>query len=645
MVENNKQQQRTSRLFVDEKLIIDINREDLFEYENCFKSLDKDKSGCIDAAELLSAFHSMGYRDMTENDAKSIIKEVDLNNNQKVEYSEFIMMMKKFKGMGMTDKFTKIVNKEGQTQFKVEGAGSYSTFSEEERTAYVKVINSVLANDPDCQSLLPINPNSMDLFPSLKNGIILCKLVNVAQPGTIDERVINKEKNMNVFLCTQNLKLALASCKSVGVKVIGIDTFTFLKENYVLILGVIWQLIKVILLANVDIKHHPELIKLLNPGEELADFLKNSPESILKRWFNYHLKKAEHPNTLNNFNKDLMDCEKYTILLNQLNPNKCDKSALDESDILKRGEKVLENAKKLGANSYITPQDIKNGHEKLNLMFVAEIFNNFHGLEELSKEEQEAYDSAKLLDDDVEGTREERAFRMWMNSLGLDDDLYVNNLYEDCRSGVLLLKVIDKVKPGSVNWKKVENPPKNNFAKQINCNEAIDSCKLLGVNTTTTRGKDIFDANRKLILGIVWQLMKASTLQVLGNKTEKDIIAWVNTMVKLDPPIKAFDDKRLKTSIILLDIMHVIEPRAIDWEIVKKEDSPEALENNAKYAISVARKLGAAIFCVWEDISEVKAKMLLTFCASLYHIHTIEEKLNKEKKIVGGNDINVGLDA
>jgi plastin-1 len=39
--------------------------------------------------------------------------------------------------------------------------------------------------------------------------------------------------------------------------------------------------------------------------------------------------------------------------------------------------------------------------------------------------------------------------------------------------------------------------------------------------------------------------------------------------------------------------------------------------NNAKYCISVARKLGATIFCLPEDLVEVKPKMILTFVGAL----------------------------
>ena len=38
---------------------------------------------------------------------------------------------------------------------------------------------------------------------------------------------------------------------------------------------------------------------------------------------------------------------------------------------------------------------------------------------------------------------------------------------------------------------------------------------------------------------------------------------------------------------------------------------------NAKYAISCARKIGAAVFLLWEDIVEVKPKLLMTFFGAI----------------------------
>jgi hypothetical protein len=126
---------------------------------------------------------------------------------------------------------------------------------------------------------------------------------------------------------------------------------------------------------------------------------------------------------------------------------------------LKKAEHVIKNAEKLGVPALVRPSDITSGNVKLNTVFVASIFNTKHGLEELTEEE---YKSAQFLDDDIEGTRDERAFRLWINSLDIED-LYVTNLYEEARDGLLLLKVIHKLDNTVVDWKKVDKHPNNKF--------------------------------------------------------------------------------------------------------------------------------------------------------------------------------------
>jgi plastin-1 len=146
--------------------------------------------------------HSLGYRDLTEHDISKIISEIDLNNDKKIQFSEYLEMMKSFKS-GKQTTLTKLTKKSGANVFQVtDTTGSFSTFSEEERSAYVKIINTVLASDNYCKKYLPINPDSMDVFPSLTDGVILCKLINCAYPGTIDERAINKKDGMNIFHMT-----------------------------------------------------------------------------------------------------------------------------------------------------------------------------------------------------------------------------------------------------------------------------------------------------------------------------------------------------------------------------------------------------------------------------------------------------------
>ena len=505
-----------------------------------------------------------------------------------------------------TDNFTlaKVVNKQGRNIIKVtdKSSSSFSTFSEEEKSAYSKVINTVLANDKHVTKYLPINTENMDLFVALRDGIILCKLINLVDQK-IDERVINLKDSLNIFQMTENLNLAINPSKVLGCTVIGINSGTIIEQKYTLVLGLLWQIVKQVLMKDISLKNHPQLIRLLNEGESLGDLLKLPQEELLLRWFNYHLTAAGHPDKITNFSKDINDSVKYTVLLHQLDKVKCSKAALDEPLVEKRAQMMLDQSKKLGVESYITPKDVLNGNSKLNTLFTAAIFNHCHGLDPPT--EQEAYEAAKLLSDDAEGTREERAFRNWINCIGIED-LYVNNLYEDVKDGTALLKVFDKIQPGCVDWKKVDKTSKNKFKKIVNCNECIDAAKKCNFSIVGIGGTDLHDGNKKLVLAVVWQMMRHHTLKVLGNKTEDDLIKWANELINKEPKITSLKDKSLKNSIFFISLMCAIEPRAINWDIViqDKEDN-ESLENNAKYALSIARKIGASIFLVWEDIKDV----------------------------------------
>lgn len=130
---------------------------------------------------------------------------------------------------------------------KIGGEGMVvQSFSLEERRAYVKMVNNTLAAVEKCKKYLPCNPDSDELFDRMDTGVILCYLVNAAAPGTIDERVIVTKDNMNVFHKGENVKLGLASAKSIGIKVVGIGTDTFREgaKEKILIMGLLWQLIK-----------------------------------------------------------------------------------------------------------------------------------------------------------------------------------------------------------------------------------------------------------------------------------------------------------------------------------------------------------------------------------------------------------------
>lgn len=69
---------------------------------------------------------------------------------------------------------------------------------------------------------------------------------------------------------------------------------------------------------------------------------------------------------------------------------------------------MIKNSSAIGVAELVGPKDWIKGNARVNTVYVAEIFNTKHGLEELTKEEEEAFETAGLIDDDIAGTREER---------------------------------------------------------------------------------------------------------------------------------------------------------------------------------------------------------------------------------------------
>ena len=508
----------------------------------------------------------------------------------------------------------------------------YNTFVNpyniDEKECYCKIINKLFENNEELKNKIPINPESNEIFKKIKDGLILAKLVNIAAPGTVDERVITTVPGMTIDEQKANVNLVINSAKSIGC-LTEAKSEDVLNEVRRLDIDLLYQVLKPIVYKKISVQEFPQMLRFKQDDkEEVEELLTLGPEDFLTRWFNYLLAKINHPNKLEKFDQDLKDSEKYTLLLNILN-EECDKSALDTEDLLERANKVLENAQKIGANIYIKSKDIPSGNEHLNKFFCAELFMANHGLGEATPEEKMM--ANKLLDDDEEGGREERSFRTWINSLKLEGVKKVNNLYEECRNALLLLKMIDKIKPGTVNWKIVEKKNlKNPFKVGVNCQEAIDASKRSGYKIVSCGNKDIQNGSKKHILGIVWQLMRAHTLKIIGERTEEELIEWANSKIPPERKIKNLKEKKLGDGLFWIDLLAAIEPKCIRWDLIVKENlTDKDKEMNAKYALSVARGLGAMIFLVWEDITEVKSKLLLTFLASLYEVAQTREKKNE----------------
>ncbi|RDB27525.1 Fimbrin [Hypsizygus marmoreus] len=638
----------------------EVTRDEMFDLINRFNSISTDTPGRVDKSAVLHAIQSRGE---SYDLARETLKSVSVDASGKLELEDWVELNVKLKSHTAA-----LTTKAGKVTVKGSNANVSHTINEDERSEFTSHINLVIENDPDIGDRFPIPTNTMQLFDECKDGLVLCKLINDSVPDTIDSRVLNKptaRKPLNAFQMTENNNIVITSAKAIGCSVVNIGSSDIAEGREHLILGLIWQIIRRGLLAQVDIKIHPELYRLCEEGETIDDLLRLTPDQILLRWFNYHLKAAGWKRRVNNFSRDVSDGENYTVLLHQLQPEHCSLAPLKTPDLRTRAEQVLQNADRINCRKYLTPSSLVSGNPRLNLAFVANLFNTHPGLEPL--DEQEAKDYGAVEDFDAEGEREARVFTLWLNSLGVEPGVF--HLFENLKDGLIILQAFDKIIPGSVIWRRVSKPKAgaghasyasggaasegdeaaedigvtpnqstlSRFKAMENTNYAVDLGKQNGMHLVGIQGADITDGNKTLVLGLVWQLMRMNitkTLTALAKSgpggrpiSDTEMLKWANTTAQKAKPsvrtIRSFKDPSITTGLFFLDLLDAIRPGIVDPTLIihVSETGPyEDRRQNAKLAISIARKMNALIFLVPEDIVDVRPRLILTFVGSLMSI-------------------------
>ncbi|XP_032830821.1 plastin-3-like isoform X2 [Petromyzon marinus] len=612
-----------------------ISKEELLEIREAFDKIDVNNSGYVQDFELQDLFREAnlpmpGFR------VREIVQKLmvvsDTDQDGRISFDEFISVYHELKSTEIGKTFRKTISKKdgilaiGGTS-NISSEGTQHSYSVEERVAFAGWVNKALEPDPDCKHVLPVNPDNESLFRSLGDGIILCKMINISSPDTIDERAINKKK-LTAFTIQENLNLALNSASAIGCQVVNIGAGDIREGKPHLALGLLWQIIKIGLFADIELTRNEALVALLMDGESLEELMKLSPEELLLRWVNYHLDNAGWQK-INNFTTDIQDSRAYFHLINQIAPKgdvageekiDIDMAGFTEQDETKRAEQMLQQAERLDCRQFVTPTDVVRGNYKLNLAFVANLFSKHPAL----SRPESGIDWSQL-----EGeTREERQFRNWMNSLGVIP--FVNHLYSDLTDAQVIFQLYERIQ-AKVNWDKVNKAPyaklSAHMKKLENCNYAVMLGKDSGFSLVGIAGQDLYEGNPTLTLALVWQIMRRYTLIVLedlgdGQKVNDEIIiGWVNESLeeaRKKSFISSFKDTSISSSHAVLDLIDAIQPGSINYDIIKTGflDLKEK-QDNAKYAISMARKIGARVYALPDDLVEVKPRMVMTVFACL----------------------------
>lgn len=161
------------------------------------------------------------------------------------------------------------------------------SFSHEERRAFSEHINELLKDDHDLKGVLPLNPNSDELFDVASQGLllwcvfrvlnprwnelssasalasvshlilaVLCsracsKFINATKPNVIDERKVCTKPKPSTYEILGNHDLAIQGARDLGCMVINISGQDLMDKKQYLILGLVWQVVKIGLMSKV----------------------------------------------------------------------------------------------------------------------------------------------------------------------------------------------------------------------------------------------------------------------------------------------------------------------------------------------------------------------------------------------------------
>jgi len=209
----------SSTYTIPKSLKAKFNPQELHTRETHFKQMS-DKDNKVPISKLKTLLESFGEQ-YTKKELNKVTKDLNITSSS-ISFTDFLKIS------------DAIASSSDATSHSVKGStihvsgvhGAKHQFSKEETAAFARHINQTLSHDKFLKrEHLPLDPDSMDLFLYVRDGILLAKLINEAVADTVDVRAVNipkAKKSLSIFEIKENQNLVIESAKAIGCKTVGI---------------------------------------------------------------------------------------------------------------------------------------------------------------------------------------------------------------------------------------------------------------------------------------------------------------------------------------------------------------------------------------------------------------------------------------
>jgi len=214
-----------------------------------------------------------------------------------------------------------------------------------------------------------------------------------------------------------------------------------------------------------------------------------------------------------------------------------------------------------------------------------------------------AYTQGKTQDRDAWINVQKKTFTRWANNHLKKRNIVIEDLYEDVKSGVVLLNLLEVIGGESVKTVlnvKYNKTPKMKLHMLENGNQVLNYVKAKGLTDLVNIGSnDFVDGNSRIILGFLWKVILRF---VVSEDGQKGLLLWCQLANKPYDNVKVKNFHRSwNDGLAFVGVIHKYRPDLIaDPTTLNPEDAAA----NCELAFSVAEeKLGISRLLDVEDVA------------------------------------------
>ena len=600
-----------------------------------FEHYDGNGDGTISVEELISVFKQLGV-DVTDSEkVSSIISSLDVDSDGIVTKDNFISWwfsssanLVEFDSAVRSLLFLYGMNFVGQKSDELHAFAQYLNrifteyLGEAENRKYAQ--SNTKEEVGVFERYLPIDPadGGHDILSKLVDGVLLAKMINLAVPDTIDERVLHlrdiRTDSIEPKHIVENLNIVLSSCKAIGVpfgsyvrkneenenKNVSVEQLLDPSHYEDLVRHILSELSKMHLSATINLKDNPVLIRLAHEWED-DDTIKSLPATTwLKRWINYQLKRSGEDLRIKRFGKEFSDGAVLAHVLRSVTKRKKkkverfdDRAALEKPSYARAAYilKVLQS--QFNLNIFLSANDILCGNRRLICLLCAQIFDRFKGMKRITNDEQQQIDAMY--------SNEAATTNSNSNEVTVNHQQKRKKYKEgdwDTRTG----KSKKKRARGSMNSKSMQMMNVDDLKEEEQREE-----------------QDEDDVERDI-------------------REEKDIVKWINEILAASKVNDKRNEHQMKISnvtkdlrdgVVLLSLIALMSPESVDWSNVNMVSMVEPVRlqclANCHYIVSLIKRepLCVSFFGIervpsdGKEIYNGNKELIFKICHNLINYH------------------------